>query len=229
MKYLYTGLSLKELKAKYGTSSSGFYLQNWYDEEPFFTEKPPKGTYEIDLGEDLVNLTYQEQLGKLKKDFTPIHPAILVEFILSHYKETKERLLENIWVRTSSLASDGLRVVVDGFGSQGLDVYERSDDYRNAYLGLASCRMDTKKKQTKKEIKEIEAWAVTDGEGLVADGSLQMAVYFNRKGANEWRRVMFGPKDKNSKVVKVKISIMNGLKTNYEYNRLPIKPVYAPI
>ena len=140
MKHNYTGASLKELKEKYGIGSSGFYLQNWYKNEKFFIEKPKAGVYEIELGEDLVNLTYNEQLKKLKKGYKPIHPAILAETILSHYARTKKRLLERIWVRTSNVVSDGDRVCVGDFDSRGLDVGSVSDGARGDYLGLSSAR-----------------------------------------------------------------------------------------
>ena len=145
MKYNYTGASLKELKDKYGTGPSGFYPQTWYGSESFLTGKPEAGIYEINLGEDLKNLSYKEQVEKLKDGFTPIHPAILVEYILSHYAETKERLLDDKWARTSSVDSGGNRVDVGDFGSRGLDVYSYSDDIRYGNLGLSSARKFNKK------------------------------------------------------------------------------------
>jgi len=141
----YTGKSIKELLKKYGTSSSGFYPQDWYKTEKFFTEKPPKGKYEIDLGENLTNLTYDDQLKKLSDGFTPIHPAILIEYILSYYKETGQRLLEDTFVRTESVVSDGYRVCVGDFGSWGLDVGSDLDGSCDDDLGLSSARKFDKK------------------------------------------------------------------------------------
>ena len=64
----------------------------------------------------------------------------MVYTIVGHYLSTGERLFENVYVRTSSLDSDGLRVYVGHFDAGGLRVGYIWDDYRSAYLGLASAR-----------------------------------------------------------------------------------------
>lgn len=140
MKHTYTGKSLLELLEQYGTGAKGFYPQEWYKDEAFAKEKPPKGVYEINLGEDLVNLTFEEQKKKLKKGLTPIHPAILAEAILSHYAKTGERLLETKWSRTEFVDSDGDRVSLGGFDAKGLDVYYWWDDSRFSHIGFSSAR-----------------------------------------------------------------------------------------
>lgn len=140
MLHTYTGLSLKELKKKFGIGGSGFYSQTWYEGEPFFTEKPPKGEYEIYLGTDLVNMTFAEQKEKLPKGFEPVHTAIIVEAILTHYQKTGERLLENICVRISALDSDGYRVDVGRFDGDGLVVNRYHDDSRDDSIGVSGAR-----------------------------------------------------------------------------------------
>lgn len=136
-----TGLSLLELYKKYGVGKAGFYSSDpWWKNEEFAKEKPEAGIYEINVEKQFTDLNYQKQLNKLPKGFTPLHPAILTEAILSHFKETGERLLEDWYSRTSSLVSDGNRVIVGLFGSRGLDVYDCWVDDRYSDLGLASAR-----------------------------------------------------------------------------------------
>jgi hypothetical protein len=140
MKFNITGLSLLELRDKYGLGSKGFYEQDWYLNELFAKEKPKPGVYEIDFGEKLVNMTFAKQKKKIKKGFTVAHPAIITEAILSYYKNTGNRLMGNFWSRTSSLDSGGFRVVVGLFDSFGLSVYCYSDGYYIDNLGLAAAR-----------------------------------------------------------------------------------------
>lgn len=141
MKYKTTGKSLVELYKEYGTGSSGFSSTSpWWIDEDFAKEKPEAGEYEIELGEDLVNLTFDEQKAKIGKDFEVIHPAVLTEAILLHFKETGKRLLENKYVRTSSLDSGGHRVCVGGFGAVGLSVSDCWDGHRHDDVGVASAR-----------------------------------------------------------------------------------------
>jgi hypothetical protein len=152
MKIKTTGKSLVELYKEYGTGSAGFYSTSpWWIDEAFAKEKPEAGEYEIELGKGLVDLTFDEQKKKINKDFEVIHPAILVEAILSHFKETGERLLENKYDRTSSLDSDGDRVYVGRFDASGLHVgnvwgYTRHDEIGVASarkLKIDSCPLDT--------------------------------------------------------------------------------------
>jgi hypothetical protein len=140
MKHTYSGKSLKELKEEYGTGGSGFYKQDWYESKSFWTEKPKAGTYKIDLGEKLTDLTFKEQKKRLKKGYKPIHPAILAEFILSHFKKTGERLLKDKYARTESTPWDGFRVCLGDFDADGLGVSYSWGGNRDDGLGLASAR-----------------------------------------------------------------------------------------
>ena len=156
MKHNYSGKSLLELRAEYGIGGEGFYNNSWWKNKAFASEKPPKGVYEIELGEDLTNLSFKEQEAKLKKGFTPIHPAILADFILSTYKKTKERFLEKIWCRTSVLGSGGYRVYVGDFDESGLGVYRGLDDDRYGDIGLSCARKFGKGNLKSAELEPIE-------------------------------------------------------------------------
>lgn len=140
----YSGASIKELKAKYGTGSNGFWKQDWYENETFYTEKLPAGQYEIELRKDLVNKTYDEQAKKVSVGWEVTHPAIVLEAILEHYTKTKERLLENWNVWTSSRYSDGNFVCVGGFVPGGMRVIGRGPWHRDGRLGVSlSRKLDT--------------------------------------------------------------------------------------
>jgi len=132
-----TGLSLAELKVKY---KDLFYNQSWYESEKFYTKKPEAGTYEFSFDRDLCNKTYEEQLKKLPKDFKPVHPAIITEALIIHFKETGERLLENWYVRTNTLVSGGDRVCIGYFGAEGLGVDRYWGDYQSDYIGVSAAR-----------------------------------------------------------------------------------------
>lgn len=150
IKHKYTGSSLLELKEKFGTGKKGFWDNSWWLKEFFADEKPEVGEYEIEVSNDLADMTYDEQLRKLDKDFTPTHPAILAEAILVHYEKTGEKLAEDYYLRTSSLDSDGFRVYVGVFVAKGLSVsYYRYDDVgRLDFLGLSGARKLTSKTGT---------------------------------------------------------------------------------
>jgi hypothetical protein len=61
-------------------------------------------------------------------------------FITTYFEVRGARLFENVYVRTSSLDSDGNRVFVGRFDAKGLYVDSYWDDYRIGSLGLSSGR-----------------------------------------------------------------------------------------
>lgn len=139
MKLKTTGKSLKELLEIYGTGSAGFCIQEWYKSEKFFEEKPEAGEWDFDFDTDLTNLIFSEQIKKLKKNYKPVHPAILTEAILSHYRETGKRLLKNTYSRTNILGSGGRRVSVGSFDAEGLYV-DLWYGFRDGAVGVSSAR-----------------------------------------------------------------------------------------
>jgi hypothetical protein len=135
------GKSLNKLYKEYGTGSSGFYSINpWWKDQKFADEKPKAGEYEIDFAEELINLTFEEKEKEITEGFEIIHPAIVAEAILSHFKATGERILENRYVHTSSLDSDGHRVLVGGFDETGLLISSWDGGHRSSGIGVASAR-----------------------------------------------------------------------------------------
>ena len=87
-----------------------------------------------------LNQSWSEQLRLLSKDEQVPNTGEMSWFITTFYEVRGIRLLERIYVRTSSLDSDGHRVYVGYFGARGLIVDNCWDDYRIGNLGLASAR-----------------------------------------------------------------------------------------
>lgn len=122
---------------------SFFYKQDWYDGQAFANEV---GQLEWRLVlktpvEDSTKKTWQQQQGLLdpKIEETPT-AQVMVYTIIGHFLNTGERLFEKVWVRTSSLDSDGARVCVGIMDADGLDVDAYWDDYTSGLLGVSSSR-----------------------------------------------------------------------------------------
>lgn len=136
-----TGKSLLELYEQYGVGSSGFYSSDpWWKNESFAGEKPPAGEYELYFDRALTGKTYSEQVKELQKGFDPVHIAIIAEAVLIHFKETEERLLEDLYVRSNSFNSNGYRVSVGHFDADGLLVNDWDGNYRLYDTGLSAAR-----------------------------------------------------------------------------------------
>ncbi len=119
-------------------SSSG----GWYESEKFAKNK---GTVSWQLVRktpvpDSTSKNWDEQQVLLGKDDEIPSAQVMVYTIIGHYKSTGERLFENVYVRTSCVDSDGLRVGVGSFGSAGLFVYYYWVNDRHSFLGVSSAR-----------------------------------------------------------------------------------------
>lgn len=153
IKHTHSGKSLLELYKQFGVGSSGFYSKDpWWKDEAFAKEKLEPATYEIDVERKLTGLTFKEQENNLKKGSVILHPTVLAEAILTHFKTTGERVLEDWYQRTSVLDSDGVRVIVGGFDAEGLDVHRWDGSGRSDNIGLASAR------KLKFESRELETF-----------------------------------------------------------------------
>jgi hypothetical protein len=83
---------------------------------------------------------WSEQQALLTKDEETPSAQVMVYTIIGHYLNTDERLFEKVYVRTSSVDSDGLHVFVGDVCSDGLDVRGYWDGGRSGNLGIASAR-----------------------------------------------------------------------------------------
>lgn len=140
IKFTCTGKSLNELYETYGKGSRGFY-SHWWKGEKFADDRPEAGEYEIDIErKSLCGMTFSEQAGALHLGFSVPHPAVVVEALLSHYKETGECLMSDWYSRTSLLDSGGYRVDVGHCDAEGVRVGDCWVDGRGVLVGVGACR-----------------------------------------------------------------------------------------
>ena len=119
-----------------------FYSQDWYDKQAFASEKAELGWHLIRKTpvENSTAKNWKEQQALLSKDEETPTASVLVYTIIGHFLATGERLFEKLYVRTSSLDSDGSRVDVGRFGSGGLFVSYYWGSDRSGDLGVSASR-----------------------------------------------------------------------------------------
>ncbi len=134
-------LSLLDVRGKVADKSL-FYSQDWYNRQAFAKERGEVGWQLVRKTPiaDSTNKTWNEQQALLSSDEETPTAQVMVYTIIGHYLATGERLFENIYVRTSSLDSDGFRVDVGVFDAEGLDVDIWDDSFRVSDIGLSSAR-----------------------------------------------------------------------------------------
>ena len=133
-------ISILEIRKK--VDSKLFYGQNWYNNQKFAKEHGELGWQLIRKTpvENSFSKNWKEQLALLlKEDEVPTAQQVTYT-VIGHYLNTGERLFEQIYVRTSSLDSDGFRVDLGHFDSDGLHVDYDWDDACSSHLGLVSSR-----------------------------------------------------------------------------------------
>ncbi|GMQ95399.1 MAG: hypothetical protein BMS9Abin13_512 [Patescibacteria group bacterium] len=82
--------------------------------------------------------TWNEQKMLLSAQERVPNVAEVVWFMTTYYEIRNIRLFSDIYVRTSSVDSGGVRVIVGFFDSDGLDVNRFGSDYRDSNFGLPS-------------------------------------------------------------------------------------------
>lgn len=148
----FPGLSLNEVCKQ---NPELFYNQSWYTEEAFANEKIPAGEWTVSLEAvpDSLSKTWEEQQKLLDEELTVPPIAVLVYAMVEHFKDTGNRAFGDVYVRTSSLDSDGDRVRVGDFDAGGLVVDYDWDGRRGSSLGLASA---WKEPRTLESLKSLE-------------------------------------------------------------------------
>lgn len=125
-----TGLSLRELREKIGVDKANqpcAYNNDWWLKDVEYrwaTEKPESGYFLIDFNGRFPHTRWEvqeQEIGKLA-NYKRAHEAHVAEAIVTIFKITGERLLENWdhWGRR--LGSGGYRVCVGYFDTGGLGV-----------------------------------------------------------------------------------------------------------
>lgn len=118
-----------------------FYSQDWYDKRVFAKDKGEVG-WQLVRKEPIANSTsktWNDQQALLENVEETPTARIVVYTMIGHFLVTGERLFEKIYVRCVDL-SDGGRVSVGVFDSEGLRVYYYWDDYRISDLGVSAAR-----------------------------------------------------------------------------------------
>ena len=118
-----------------------FYKQDWYDKEAFASDGG-EVSWQLVRKTPVDNSTskrWDEQQALLSKEDETPTTQVMVYTIIGHFLATGERLFERIYVRTSSVGSDGGRVYVGGFVAEGLVVYYWGGD-RDGSVAVSSAR-----------------------------------------------------------------------------------------
>jgi len=134
-------LSILEIREKVHGKEL-FYDQDWYDDELFAKEKGEIGwqlTRKTPI-DNSFSKNWKEQLTLITEDDEVPTAQVMVYTIIGHYLATGECLFKDVYVRTSSVDSDGRRVRVGYFYSGGLRVGGHWDVNRDGSLGLVSSR-----------------------------------------------------------------------------------------
>ena len=132
-------LSILDIRGKVERQLFYGHEDAWYNKEKFAKDRGEIGWQLVRKTpvENSTSKTWNDQqvlLGETEE--TP--PArTMVYTIIGHYLATNERLFQNIYVRTSSLDSDGSCVAVGVFVGAGLGIGYCWDDRRRG-LGLAA-------------------------------------------------------------------------------------------
>ena len=132
-------LDVREIQSAHFYSKTG----GWYSDQKFAREdKTSFGWLAIKKTpiSDSTSKNWNEQNKLLSALETVPNAAEMSWFMTTHFEVRGIRLFESIYVRTSSLDSDGDRVLVGVFGSKGLHVDRWYDGYRNGYIGLSGVR-----------------------------------------------------------------------------------------
>ena len=132
-------LEIRELRSQFFYTKKG----GWYADQKFARNDKVEVRWIMLRKESIANSTsktWEEQQALLSK-FEVVPNAAEVAWCVITYKAVLGvYLFPNIYVRTSSLDSFGLRVYVGVFDSDGLHVRSYWDDDRSDYLGLSSAR-----------------------------------------------------------------------------------------
>ena len=116
--------------------------QDWYNKRAFAKDCGEIGWHLIrkTAVSDSTNKNWAEQQGLLTQDEETPNACVMVYTIVGHCLATGEQLFKGLYVRTSSVDSDGAHVDVGYFPSDGLLLNYGWDADRRSSLGLASSR-----------------------------------------------------------------------------------------
>jgi len=119
-----------------------FYDQSWYNGESFAKERGRIGWQLVRKTpvDNSVSKNWGEQQVLISQDDEVPTAQVLAYTIIGQYLATGGQLFEKIYVRTSSVFSDGYRVNLGFFDATGLLVDGSWDDFRFGGLAVSSAR-----------------------------------------------------------------------------------------
>ncbi|MEK7193431.1 MAG: hypothetical protein AAB652_01435 [Patescibacteria group bacterium] len=136
-------LSILEIRGKVATQASRlFYDQDWYNKQAFAKEKD-ETEWKLVRKTPVANSTsktWPEQQALLATNEETPTARVMVYTIIGHFLATGERLFKKIYVRCSDVGSDGYRVRVGHFDSDGLHVAYLWVGFRNDDIGVSAAR-----------------------------------------------------------------------------------------
>ncbi len=132
-------LGVREIQSAHFYSKTG----GWYDDQKFAREDKTSFVWLMikkTLVSDSTSKTWNEQ-GKLLSALEKVpNAAEMCWFITTYFEVRGVRLFEGVYVRTSSLDSDGRRVYVGSVDSGGVHVGSYWDGGRHDNVGLSAAR-----------------------------------------------------------------------------------------
>jgi hypothetical protein len=135
-------ISILEIRARVKRRLFCRHEDAWYNDQAFAKDEG-KASWQLVRKTPVANSLskdWQKQQAFIgKKDEVP-SAQVVIYTIIGHQLSTRERLFEKVYVRSSSVDSDGGRVVVGRFDSMGLDVDGYWDGYLRCDLGVSSAR-----------------------------------------------------------------------------------------
>lgn len=135
-------LSILEIRSKVERKLFYGHEDAWYNKQAFAKECG-ETSWQLVRKTTVDNSTsknWEEQQALIPKEDEVPTAQVMVYTIIGHYLDTGEHLFERIYVRTSSVDSDGSRVLVGLFDSFGLSVDLYWGDGRDDCLAVSSAR-----------------------------------------------------------------------------------------
>lgn len=132
-------LDIREVQSAHFYSKTG----GWYADQKFAREDKTSSGWLMIKKTPVANSTsktWGDQNKLLSKLETVSNAAEMCWFITTYFEVRGARLFEGVYVRTSSLGSDGRRVSVGFFDAEGLLVNGCWGDGRDGYVGLSTAR-----------------------------------------------------------------------------------------
>jgi len=136
-------LSISDIRGRVPRELFYSHEDSWYNGEKFAKkEKVQLRWYLIrqDITPNSTSKTYQDQVALLPDTEEPPRACEMVYMIILYYLTYQKRLFENLYGRCVDVSSNGYRVYVGDFDSDGLSVDYWAGDGCDGYVGVVASR-----------------------------------------------------------------------------------------